>query len=87
MIKGLFFFFGGLLRLKIGINYSKLPILYFINLLSLSCFFLLIKPYKKRGIKIWCLTLYLFHRLRKLTLIVPYYFGHSSVNLRYKITL
>ena len=38
MIKGLFFF-GSLLRLKVGVNYSKLPILYFINLLSLSCFF------------------------------------------------
>ena len=42
-------------------------------------------PYK--GVEIWCLTLYLFHRLGKLTLIVPCYFGHSSVNLGYKITL
>ena len=32
------------------------------------------------GVEIWCLTLYLFRRLRELTLIVPYYFGHSSVN-------
>ena len=67
------------------LSYFKLLILYFINLLSLSCFFLLIKPCKKRGIEIWCLTLYLFHRLRELTLIVLYYFGHSSVNLGYKI--
>ena len=85
MIKGLFF--GGLLRLKVGVNYFKLPILYFINLLFLLCFFLLIKPCKRRGVEIWCLTLYLFHRLGKLTLIVPCYFGHSFVNLRYKIAL
>ena len=66
------------------LNYFKLLILYFINLLFLLCFFLLIKLCKRRGIEIWCLTLYLFHRLRKLTLIVPCYFGYSFVNLRYK---
>ena len=87
MIKGLFIFFGSLLRLKLILNYFKLLILYFINLLSLLYFFLLIKPYKKRGIKIWYLTLYLFHRLKELTLIVLYYFGHNSVNLGYKIAL
>ena len=38
-------------------------------------------------VEIWCQTLYLFHRLEELTLIVPCYFGHSSVNLRYKIAL
>ena len=38
-------------------------------------------------VEIWCLTLYLFRRLRELTLIVPCYFGHSSVNLGYKIAL
>ena len=38
-------------------------------------------------VEIWCQTLYLFHRLGELTLIVPCYFGHSSVNLRYKIAL
>ena len=88
MIKSLFyFFFGGLLRSKLVLSYSKLPILYFINLPSLLYFFLLIKPYKRRGVKIWCLTLYLFRRLGELTLIVPCYFGHNSVNLGYKITL
>ena len=70
------------------LSYSKLLILYFINLPFLLCFFfLLIKPCKRRGVEIWCLTLYLFHRLGKLTLIVPYYSGHSSANIRYKITL
>ena len=38
-------------------------------------------------VEIWCLTLYLFHRSGKLTLIVPCYFGHSSANMRYKIAL
>ena len=38
-------------------------------------------------VEIWCLTLYLFRRLGELTLIVPCYFGHSSVNLGYKIAL
>ena len=38
-------------------------------------------------VEIWCLTLYLFRRLGELTLIVPCYFGHSSVNLEYKIAL
>ena len=42
---------------------------------------------KIRPVEIWCLTLYLFRRLGELTLIVPCYFGHSSVNLEYKITL
>ena len=69
------------------LSYSKLPILYFINLPFLLGFFLLIKPYKRRGIEIWCLTLYLFRRLKEFTLIVPYYFGYNSVNLRYEITL
>ena len=70
------------------LSYFKLPILCFINLPSLLCFFfLLIKPCKRRGVEIWCLTLYLFRRLGELTLIVLYYFGHSSVNLGYKIAL
>ena len=69
------------------LSYFKLPILYFINLLSLLCFFLLIKPCKRRGVEIWCLTLYLFYRLGELTLIVPCYFGYSFVNLGYKIAL
>ena len=38
-------------------------------------------------VEIWCLTLYLFRRLGELTLIVPCYFGHSSVNLGHKIAL
>ena len=41
----------------------------------------------KTIVEIWCLTLYLFRRLGELTLIVPCYFGHSSVNLGYKIAL
>ena len=69
------------------LNYFKLPMLYFINLLSLLYFFLFIKLYKRRGVEIWCVTLYLFRRLGELTLIVPCYFDHSFVNLRYKITL
>ena len=40
-----------------------------------------------KTVEIWCLTLYLFRRLGELTLIVPCYFGHSSVNLRYKMAL
>ena len=39
MIKGLFFFFWWFLKVKVGVNYFKLLILYFINLLSLLCFF------------------------------------------------
>ena len=87
MIKGLFSFFGGLLRLKVGINYFKLTILYFINFFFLLYFFLLIKLCKRKGVEIWCLILYLFHRLGKFTLIVPCYFGYNFINLRYKITL
>ena len=56
-----------------------------ISFLYYVFFFLLIKPCKRRGVEIWCLTLYLFHRLGEFTLIVLCYFGHSSVNLRYKI--
>ena len=84
MIKGLFFF-GGFLRLKVGVNYFKFPILYFINFLFLLCFFLLIKLCKRRGVEIWCQILYLFYRLGEFTLIVLCYFGHSSINLRYKM--
>ena len=50
-------------------------------------FFLLIKPCKRRGVEIWCLILYLFHRLGKFTLIVLCYFGYSFANIRYKIAL
>ena len=38
-------------------------------------------------LEIWCLTLCLFRRLGELTMIVPCYFSHSSVNLGYKIAL
>ena len=38
-------------------------------------------------VEMGCLTLYLFRRLGELTLIVPCYFGYSSVNLGYKIAL
>ena len=55
------------------LNYFKLPILYFINFLFLLCFFLLIKLCKRRGVEIWCLTFYLFRRLREFTLIVLCY--------------
>ena len=48
-------------------------------------FFLFIKPCKRKGVEIWCLTFYLFRRLGELTLIVLCDFGHSFVNLGYKI--
>ena len=62
-------------------------------LISNGCDFIwvMVNPFTKMAhfvpVEIWCLILYLFHRLGELTLIVPCYFGHSSVNLGYKIAL
>ena len=63
-----------------------------LNSISLACLinrqiYSRYKVSKSIIVEIWCLTLYLFRRLGELTLIVPCYFGHSSVNLGYKIAL
>ena len=77
------------------LNYSALFIYIYIlfsqdnkeDLLSIAQFVINNRVAIFTAVEIWCLTLYLFHRLGKLTLIIPCYFCDNSVNLGYKKAL